>query len=426
MPLKSSTRRDHCTFKRVRKIRKMDKKDGVLPKHTKAALWTAFVNLKPNKQGEVPKTQLQRVCAYVATSVQRFHQEKQLRGYIPQRESLTFEEFLRYVQSYIVKPNDRANFEIVEEFCWRTFFRAKFQKTVQQWTRLGPSEEAAFKLWRIFNCLSIEHTISPVEAFCIIDKLNKTLHGSSSVPLFSGDSESDSSAFCQRCNYWHLLNNVVDSFPSRIDQDSILQAVEQLEDEIVRCYMKQGMLLKKGHVRHNWKERWFVLTPGMLKYYSNESKTCLKGVIYVRGNCQVGRVEGKSNYPNRLSLTCSDSGKVFEIASPSFEAIESWISILRFAATSDTRTLFELSVIERQKKLSLKGSSASPDSARFKDTIEKYDAISRKLSSRRFEKKRSEMQQRLGSDSSKTNGEYYNRYTTSSLHHMLAPPKRDG
>ena len=379
----------------------MDKVDGVLPKYTKTALWSAFVNLGPNNQGEVQKAQLQRLCAYVANSVQKFHREKQLKDYLPEKISITFEEFIRYVQSYIVKPNDRADFGVIEEFCWRTFYHPRYQKIVQQWTRLGPSEECAFKLWRIFNCLSIDHTVSPVEATCLLEKLNKILHGSGSVPLFPDGPQVDRSAFCRRYSFWQLLNSIVDSFPSRMDQESILGAIEELEDEVVHGVMKQGILVKKGHVRHNWKERWFVLTPGILKYYTSKDKKCLKGVIYVDKISKIERIEGKSNYPNRFSLTCGESGKLFDIASPSFEVMESWISVLRFATTSNARTLFEHSVIERQKKLNLCALSDSPETARLKEAFEKYDAISRRVSSRRFEKKRSAMQQRLGS-----NGKY--------------------
>ena len=376
----------------------MEKVDGVFPKYTKTALWSAFVHLGPNNQGEVQKAQLQRLCTYVAPSVQKFQQEKQLKDYLPEKTSITFEEFIRYVQSYIVKPNDRANFGVIEEFCWRTFYHPRYQKIVQQWTRLGPSEECAFKLWRIFNYLSIDHTISPVEATCLLEVLNNILHGSSSVPLFS-DSPHD--AFRRRYSFWHLLNCVVDIIPLRIDQESIYRAVEELEDEVIHGIMKQGTLVKKGHVRHNWKERWFVLTPGILKYYTSKDKKCLKGVVYVDKMSQMERIGGKSNHSNRFSLTCGESGKLFEIASPSFEAMESWISVLRFATTSNARTLFEHSVIERQKKLNLRALSDSPETARLKEAFEKYDVISRRVASKNYEKRRTIIQLSLGSD-----GEY--------------------
>ena len=35
--------------------------------------------------------------------------------------------------------------------------------------------------------------------------------------------------------------------------------------------MKVGFLSKKGHVRRNWLDRWFVLTTEGLYYYKNRS-----------------------------------------------------------------------------------------------------------------------------------------------------------
>ncbi|CAI8020429.1 Pleckstrin-2 [Geodia barretti] len=31
--------------------------------------------------------------------------------------------------------------------------------------------------------------------------------------------------------------------------------------------LKEGFLVKKGHVRHNWRTRWFVLTKKQLSYF---------------------------------------------------------------------------------------------------------------------------------------------------------------
>lgn len=40
-------------------------------------------------------------------------------------------------------------------------------------------------------------------------------------------------------------------------------------DEIPR---KEGFLTKKGGVRHNWKRRWFVLSPQSIDYYTESGE----------------------------------------------------------------------------------------------------------------------------------------------------------
>lgn len=363
---------------------------GVLPKQTKNALWCAFANLEPSNKGEVPKAQLQKICANVSNAVQKLHQDQQLKDYRPHREALTFDEFLRYVQSYLVKMKDKANFELIEQFCWRTFYHQKYLKASMQWTRLGPSEEVTFRLWRVFNALSVDETISPYEGLCLQERLLKFLHCTITE---------SQTTLSRRYTFWHFLGKLVSAFPKRVDEDKLLAAVEDLHDEILFDTAKQGTLSKKGHMRHSWKERWFCLTPGMLKYYTGREKKSLKGVIYVNRRTKVERVEGKEKHQNRMSITCGDTGTVYEIASPSFEDIESWIATIRFASSCDSRTVFEHAVTEKRKRWELSvATDTSADCQMLRLAVNKYDDISRKFSCRKQKKERKEVERQLSAN----------------------------
>lgn len=52
-------------------------------------------------------------------------------------------------------------------------------------------------------------------------------------------------------------------------------------------FIHQGYLLKKGHVRRNWQERWFVLKPSSLTYFVGEDLKEKKGEILLEENCVV-------------------------------------------------------------------------------------------------------------------------------------------
>lgn len=52
-------------------------------------------------------------------------------------------------------------------------------------------------------------------------------------------------------------------------------------------FIHQGYLLKKGHVRRNWQERWFVLKPCSLTYFVGEDLKEKKGEILLEENCVV-------------------------------------------------------------------------------------------------------------------------------------------
>ena len=52
-------------------------------------------------------------------------------------------------------------------------------------------------------------------------------------------------------------------------------------------------MIKKGHRRKNWTERWFVLKPNIISYYVSEDLKDKKGDILLDENCCVEvRVNG--------------------------------------------------------------------------------------------------------------------------------------
>lgn len=52
-------------------------------------------------------------------------------------------------------------------------------------------------------------------------------------------------------------------------------------------------MMKKGHRRKNWTERWFVLKPNIISYYVSEDLKDKKGDILLDENCCVEvRVNG--------------------------------------------------------------------------------------------------------------------------------------
>lgn len=53
------------------------------------------------------------------------------------------------------------------------------------------------------------------------------------------------------------------------------------------CHLLQGYMMKKGHKRKNWTERWFLLKPNRISYYASEDLTEKKGDILLDGNCCV-------------------------------------------------------------------------------------------------------------------------------------------
>lgn len=46
-------------------------------------------------------------------------------------------------------------------------------------------------------------------------------------------------------------------------------------------------MMKKGHKRKNWTERWFMLKPNFISYFVHEDLGEQKGEILLDGSCSV-------------------------------------------------------------------------------------------------------------------------------------------
>ncbi|MGH0131531.1 UNVERIFIED_CONTAM: hypothetical protein FKN15_046688 [Acipenser sinensis] len=63
--------------------------------------------------------------------------------------------------------------------------------------------------------------------------------------------------------------------------------MEAIQDE--NAVLKEGFLVKRGHIVHNWKTRWFVLLPDRLLYYRYEGgkrESCPRGKVFL-ADCKV-------------------------------------------------------------------------------------------------------------------------------------------
>ncbi len=85
----------------------------------------------------------------------------------------------------------------------------------------------------------------------------------------------------------HALLSFLDFFNPLVERYvGLLQAhtVMEVNKSIVNEFFKEGKLEKKGHVVHNWKMRWFVLTGNSLTYYETQEKAVAK-VLAFNSSC---------------------------------------------------------------------------------------------------------------------------------------------
>nr|XP_019953467.1 PREDICTED: pleckstrin-2 [Paralichthys olivaceus] len=69
--------------------------------------------------------------------------------------------------------------------------------------------------------------------------------------------------------------------------------------------LREGFLVKRGHIVHNWKARWFVLMPDKLLYYKYEGGR--------RDSCQRGKIPLKDCVLTCPFLECENRPLVFKL-----------------------------------------------------------------------------------------------------------------
>ncbi|XP_075611266.1 switch-associated protein 70 isoform X2 [Balearica regulorum gibbericeps] len=90
---------------------------------------------------------------------------------------------------------------------------------------------------------------------------------------------------------------------------------------------EEGYMLKKGHKRKNWTERWFVLKPNIISYYVSEDLKDKKGDIILDGNCCVEALPDKDGKKCLFLIKCLD--KSFEISASDKKKKQEWIQAIQ-------------------------------------------------------------------------------------------------
>uniref|UniRef100_A0A8C7TJZ2 Switch-associated protein 70 n=1 Tax=Oncorhynchus mykiss TaxID=8022 RepID=A0A8C7TJZ2_ONCMY len=90
---------------------------------------------------------------------------------------------------------------------------------------------------------------------------------------------------------------------------------------------EEGYMMKKGHKRKNWTERWFLLKPNSISYYVSEDLAEKKGDILLDGNCCVESLPDKEGKKCLFYVKCSD--KSYEISASDKKRKQEWIQAIQ-------------------------------------------------------------------------------------------------
>lgn len=106
---------------------------------------------------------------------------------------------------------------------------------------------------------------------------------------------------------------------SKSNLDIVQEGLKRITDIGRRKILRQGYLMKQGHIIKNWKKRSFVLTVDSLSYYSDEISSSPKGEIEFCDIINVTNGKKSSSF-----IINTKSGKNFEIEAKDEKERDIW------------------------------------------------------------------------------------------------------
>uniref|UniRef100_A0A9J7XBE4 Switch-associated protein 70 n=1 Tax=Cyprinus carpio carpio TaxID=630221 RepID=A0A9J7XBE4_CYPCA len=291
-------------------------------------IWYAFTALDVDRNGKVSKSQLKVLSYNLCTILRIPHNTSALEEHFKDDDEgpVSTQGYMPYLNMCILNKI-QANFDFNElnKMCW-TLSAPKHISG----KHLLISGAEAFKVWCIFNYLSedkypLQIVIEELEYF--LRKLLAAMGCSWNEDRFE-DYKMQLSAKKKHLNAWELIELIgMGHFTKGINPQTLSMGINEVYQELVMDVIKQGYMMKKGHKRKNWTERWFELHLNYMSYYVSEDLLEQKGCISLDRNCCVESLPDKDGKKNLFIIKCVE--KSFEISASDKKTKQEWIQAIQ-------------------------------------------------------------------------------------------------
>ncbi|KAM6926407.1 switch-associated protein 70b isoform 1-T1 [Lycodopsis pacificus] len=288
------------------------------------SIWHAFTSLDVDKSGKVSKSQLKVLSHNLCTVMKIPHDPVALEEHFKDDDEgpVSNQGYMPYLNKFIL-DKVTGNFDLHDfnKMCWTLSNRKNLDQS-----QLLISTDDAFKIWCIFNFLSEDRyplTVVTEEIEYFLRKLTEAIGGSWVEERFE-DYKLQLNMKQQSLNAWELISLVGSGhFSKGIDRQALSMGVNEVYQELIVDVLKQGYMMKKGHKRKNWTERWFMLKPTSISYYVGEDLADQKGDILLDGNCSAEPLPDKDG--KKCLFFLKSSHKSFEISASDKKRKHEWI-----------------------------------------------------------------------------------------------------
>lgn len=292
------------------------------------SIWHAFTALDVDQRGKVSKSQLKVLSHSLCTVMKVPHDPVALEEHFKDDDKgpLSNQGYMPYLNKFIL-DKVREDFDVMEfnKMCWTLCYKMKICTK-----NLLILDNDCFKVWCIFNFLSEDTyplVIITEEIEYFLQKLIEAMGSGWSEEKFT-DYKLQLNTKKDCLTAWELIELVgMGYFSKGMNRQTLSMGINEVFQELILDVLKQGYVMKKGHMRKNWTERWFVLQPTSLSYYMCEDLVEKKGVIMLDRNCCVESLPDKEGKKCLFIIKCTD--KSFEISASDKKKKQEWIQAIQ-------------------------------------------------------------------------------------------------
>ncbi|XP_056434633.1 differentially expressed in FDCP 6 [Gadus chalcogrammus] len=298
------------------------------------SIWHAFTSLDVEKCGKVSKSQLKVLSHNLHTVLNLPHDPVALEEHFRDDDDgpVSKQGYMPYLNTYILDKVKEGTFdkEKFDDVCWM-MTRKKNYLTLPQGSLL--SENDSFKLFCLFNLLSEDRyplLMVAEEAEYLVKKFSVAMSQEwDSRPLEDLLSQ-DASAREEGLSVWRFLEHLGAGHMLRVPSgEAFSLALNEVFLEMYHGVLKMGYMWKKGHMRRNWTERWFVLKPSSMTYYVSEQLKDQRGAIQLDKTCVVEALPDRDG--KRCLLCVKTLNKSYEMSASDQRHKVEWIQALQTA-----------------------------------------------------------------------------------------------
>ncbi|XP_076578848.1 differentially expressed in FDCP 6 homolog isoform X2 [Chaetodon auriga] len=237
-----------------------------------------------------------------------------------------------YLNKYILDKVKEGMFdkEKFDDLCWMMTRKKNF-KGVPQGALL--SERDCFKLFCLFNLLSEDRyplVMIPEEVEYLLKKISTAMSQEWDGKPLEDLTSQDATGREEGMSVWSFLEHMGAGQLLRVTSaEAFSLALDEVFLEMYHNVLKRGYMWKKGHVRRNWTERWFVLKPSSMCYYVSEDLKDKRGEIQLDKNCVIEPIPDREG--RRCMLCVKTHNKTFEMSASDQRQKVEWTQAIQTA-----------------------------------------------------------------------------------------------